>query len=152
MLLMGMPFYVIFVQLPQRFQSVNFTSAERAGILLLPATCLTPLGAMLSSLVAKKIPIEFVLTGSACVVCIGIGLLSSLPTDSKIWAGTYGYEIICGISLGLASPTYYMLIATSVAERDISVATGALSTWATITCLAFANVVRQIWSELSAAA
>jgi hypothetical protein len=148
---MGMPFYVIFVQLPQRFQSVNFTSAERAGILLLPATLLTPLGAMFSSLVAKRIPIEFVLTASVCVICVGVGLISSLPTDSKIWAGTYGYEIICGMGLGLASSPYYMLIATSVAERDLSVATGALSMWSTITCLVFANVVRQIWSELSAA-
>jgi cyanate permease len=122
-----MPFYVIFVQLPQRFQVVNFTSAERAGILLLPATLMTPVGAMVAGLAAKKVPIEFVLIVSATLVCLGVGLLGSLPTHSTLWPGTYGYEVITGLGLGLASPPYFMLIATSIAEKDMSVGTGALS-------------------------
>ncbi|KAF2644251.1 hypothetical protein P280DRAFT_466911 [Massarina eburnea CBS 473.64] len=48
MFLLGFPFYVMFIQLPQRFQGVNFTSAERAGILLLPVTLLTPVGAIIA--------------------------------------------------------------------------------------------------------
>lgn len=127
MFLLGMPFYVIFVQLPQRFQAVNFTSAERAGILLLPATLMTPVGAMVSGMAAKKIPIEFILIASAAVVFVGVGLISSLPTNQALWAGTYGYEVIAGLGLGLASPPYFMLIATSIAEKDMSVGTGALS-------------------------
>ncbi|KAF2034646.1 putative MSF multidrug transporter [Setomelanomma holmii] len=127
MFLMGMPFYVIFVQLPQRFQVVNFTSAERAGILLLPATLLTPVGAMVAGLAAKKVPIELILIASATVVCIGVGLLSSLPTHSALWPGTYGYEVITGLGLGLASPPYFMLIATSIEEKHMSVGTGALN-------------------------
>ena len=122
-----MPFYVIFVQLPQRFQSVNFTSAERAGILLLPTSLLTPVGAMAAGLVTKKIPIEYLLIASAAFVCTGVGLLSSLPTYSHLWPGTYGYEVVTGIGLGLASPPYFMLVATSIAERDMAVGTGALN-------------------------
>jgi hypothetical protein len=127
MFLLGMPFYVIFVQLPQRFQAVNFTTAERAGILLLPATLMTPVGAMISGLAAKNVPIEMILISSACVVCIGVGLLSSLPTQIALSGKTYAYEVVAGIGLGLASPPYFMLIATSVAEKDMSVATGTLS-------------------------
>jgi MFS family permease len=127
MFLLGMPFYVVFVELPQRFQAVNFTSAERAGILLLPATLMTPVGAMVAGLAAKKVPTEMILISSACVVCLGVGLLGSLPTQSPLWVGTYGYEIVAGLGLGLASPPYFMLVATSVAEKDISVGTGALS-------------------------
>lgn len=122
-----MPFYVALVQLPQRFQSVNFTSPERAGILLLPATAVTPVGAMIAGLAAKKIPVEFILILSASVICIATGLLSSLPTYSSVWQGTYGYEVLTGLGLGLASPPYYMLIATSIAEKDMSVGTGALN-------------------------
>lgn len=122
-----MPFYVIFVQLPQRFQTVNFTSAERAGILLLPTSLVTPVGAMAAGLAAKKMPIEFVLITSAVIVCLGVGLLSSLPTYSALWPGTYGYEVITGLGLGLASPPYFMLLATSIAEKDIAVGTGALN-------------------------
>jgi MFS family permease len=127
MFLLGMPFYVVFVQLPQRFQTVNFTSAQRAGILLLPATLVSPVGAMIAGLAAKRIPIEIVLILSAVVVTAGIGLLGSLPTYSHMWPGLYGYEVITGLGLGLASPPYFMLVATSVAEKDISVGTGALN-------------------------
>ena len=127
MFLLGMPFYVIFVQLPQRFQTVNFTNAERAGILLLPCTLVSPVGAMAAGLVAKRIATEYVLILAAAIVCIGTGLIGSLPTHSHLWTGIYGYEVIVGLGLGLASPPYFMLLATSIAEKDISVGTGALN-------------------------
>lgn len=127
-----MPFYVIFVQLPQRFQTVNFTAAERAGILLLPCTLVSPVGAMAAGLVAKRVATEYVLILSAAIVCIGTGLLGSLPTQSHLWPGIYGYEVIVGFGLGLASPPYFMLLATSIAERDISVGTGALNMMRTL--------------------
>lgn len=127
MFLIGMPFYVVFVQLPQRFQTVNFTTAERAGILLLPCTLVTPLGAMAAGLVARKIATEYVLILSAAIVFVGTGLMGSLPTHSHLWPGTYGYEVIIGLGLGLSSPPYFMLLATSIAGKDISVGTGALN-------------------------
>lgn len=127
-----MPFYIVFVQLPQRFQTVNFTSAERAGILLLPVCMLSPLGALVAGTVAKRVPLEFVLILAVSVVFVGIGLLSSLPTYSALWAGTYGYEVITGLGLGLASPPYFMLLATSIPEKDISVGTGALNMFRTL--------------------
>ncbi|KAL6706874.1 hypothetical protein ACN47E_005017 [Coniothyrium glycines] len=139
MMLVGMPFYVCFVQLPQRFQTVNFTSAERAGILLLPATLFTPVGAMVAGLAAKRVPIEIVLIMSTSVVMVGIGLLSSLPTYAPLWPGIYGYEVIVGFGLGLASPPYFMLVSTSIAERDLAVGTGALNMMRTVGgCIAVA--------------
>lgn len=132
MFLLGMPFYVIFVQLPQRFQTVNFTTAERAGILLLPCTLVSPVGAMVTGLAAKKIATEYILILSAAIVCIGTGLMGSLPTHSHLWTGIYGYEVIVGLGLGLAGPPYFMLLATSIAEKDISVGTGALNMMRTL--------------------
>lgn len=122
-----MPFYVMFVQLPQRFQTVNFTSAERAGILLLPATCVTAVGAMLASVAMKKLAIEYVGLIALSTICLSTGLLSSLPTYSKVWPGIYGYEIITGLSLGLTGPVYYILMGSTVAEKDGSAGTGALN-------------------------
>ena len=106
---------------------MNFTSAERAGILLLPATVVTPIGAMASGLAVKKAPVEIILVCSTAIVCVGTGLLGSLPTYSRLWPGLYGYEIIAGIALGLASPPYFVLVATSIQEKDIAVGTGALN-------------------------
>ncbi|KAB2100782.1 hypothetical protein AG0111_0g10987 [Alternaria gaisen] len=125
--LLGFAFYVVFVQLPQRFQGVNFTSAERAGILLLPATVVTPIGAMASGLAVKTVPVEIVLVCSTATVCIGMGLLGSLPTYIHLWPGLYGYEVITGLALGLASPPYFVLVATSIQEKDIAVGTGTLN-------------------------
>lgn len=133
MFLVGIPFYACYIQLPQRFQAVNHTTAERAGILLLPVSLLTPVGAMITGLlIGKVIAAEYILIISAAIICIGIGLLSSIPTHPAFWVGTYGYEVITGLGLGLVSPPYYYLLATSVGENDVAVGTGALNMWRTL--------------------
>lgn len=120
-----MPFYVNFVQLPQRFQMVNFTTAERAGVLLLSLTVVTPIGALVAGFAIKKVAAEYIFIFAAAMLCIGIGLLGSLPTHSHLWIGIYGYEIIVGVGMGLAAPPSYLLLQTSIAEKDVSVGTGA---------------------------
>jgi MFS family permease len=133
MLLMGMPSYVVFIQLPQRFQGVNFTSAERAGILLLPVSLLTPVGAMMAGVFfgkkirGKVVPVEYVLLASAVIISIGVGLLSSLPIVSHISNATYGYEIIIGFGLGFANPPYFPLLNTCVEEKDVAVGIGIMN-------------------------
>ncbi|KAL5379079.1 hypothetical protein DPSP01_008712 [Paraphaeosphaeria sporulosa] len=127
MFLLGMPFMSMFIQLPQRFQGVNFVSAERAGILLLPVSLMTPVGAMLGGLLNKKFPAECVLLLGTAVIGIGTGLLSSLPIDNGIADATYGYEIITGAGLGLASTPYYIMLYTSVEEKDVPIGTGILN-------------------------
>lgn len=128
MFLLGMPFLVMFIQLPQRFQGVNFTSAERAGILLLPMTLLTPIGAMIAgAMLGRNFPAEYMLIGSTAIISIGIGLFSSLPTDSHVANETYAYEVITGLGLGLASPPYFMMLYTSVDEKDAPIGTGTLN-------------------------
>ncbi|KAF2265586.1 MFS general substrate transporter [Lojkania enalia] len=128
MFLIGMPFYVAIIQLPQRFQAVNNKSAEKAGILLLPLSLLTPVGAMITGVViGKRLAGEYCLIIGAAFICVGIGLLSGLPVHVGFSAATYGYEVVTGFGLGFATPPLYYLLATSVGERDISVGTGALN-------------------------
>ncbi|CAI6341676.1 unnamed protein product [Periconia digitata] len=127
MFLLGMPFYTMFIQLPQRFQSVNFTTAERAGILLLPVTLMTPVGAVVAGVMDRWIAAEYVLILATSTISIGIGLLSSLPVDAHISNATYAYEVVTGFGLGLASPPYFIFLYTSIHERDASVGTGSLN-------------------------
>lgn len=87
---------------------------------------------MVAGLAAKKVATEYILILAAAIVCVGTGLMSSLPTHSHLWPGIYGYEIIVGLGLGLASPPYFMLLGTSIAEKDISVGTGALNMMRTL--------------------
>jgi len=156
MFLLGMPFSVMFIQLPQRFQGVNFTSAERAGILLLPVSLLTPVGAMVGgALNARKVPAEYLLLTGTAVISIGTGLLSSLSVESSISPITYGYEVIIGFGLGLASSPYFIILYTCVEEKDAPVGTGILNMLRTLggavaiaVCSALHNTV---WRDKSLA-
>ena len=127
MFLLGMPFTTMFIQLPQRFQGVNFTSAERAGILLLPVSLLTPVGAMVGGTLVKKLAAEYILLIAIAIVSVGTGLLSSLSIDSAILNETYGYEVITGFGLGLASTPYYVMLYSSVEEKDVPIGTGIMN-------------------------
>ncbi|KAF1971396.1 MFS general substrate transporter [Bimuria novae-zelandiae CBS 107.79] len=144
MFLLGMPFTVMFIQLPQRFQGVNFSGAERAGILLLPASLMTPVGAMFGGALVKKIPAELILLVATAIVSIGTGLLSSLSVHPEIVDATYGYEIITGFGLGLASTPYYIMLYTSVEERDVPIGTGILNIAVAVAiCSALHNTMLQ---------
>jgi hypothetical protein len=133
MFFFGMSSYVVFIQLPQRFQGVNFKSAERAGILLLPVSLLTPVGAMISGvlfgkkIMGKSVPLEYVLLSSLGIISLGVGLLSSLPVDSHLSGATYGYEIIIGFGIGLANPPYFPLLSTCVEEKDVAIGIGIMN-------------------------
>lgn len=133
MFLLGIPFYVTVIQLPQRFQTVNHASSQRAGILLLPLMLLTPVGAMAASVVmGKKVAAEYVLAISTGMVSVGIGLLGYVSIESHIQPAIYGYEIIIGFALGTASAALYFLIATTVDKKDLATATGAINMLRTI--------------------
>ena len=100
---------------------------------------MTAVGAMAGGLAANKSPAEYVLVASSAIICIGTGLLGSLPTSSAVWPGIYGYQVLIGLGLGASSPPYYMLLATSIDDKDISVGTGALNMMRTLGgCIAIA--------------
>jgi MFS family permease len=120
MFLMGFSFYSCIIELPQRFQSVNGTSAARAGILLLALTLITPVGAMISGLVmGRYIPAEYIMIIANIIILIGVALLSTLPVHHPIPPAEFGYEVIMGAGLGLASPPPFLILKTSVAGKDI---------------------------------
>ena len=129
MFLAGMPFMVTIVELPQRFQAVNIASATKSGYLLLPVTLMTPIGAMLAGLAISKkiIAAEYALIVSTCIVSLGVGLLSTVPVETHVWPGTFGYEVIAGLGLGLTSSPLYYLLYTSLEEKDATIGTGALN-------------------------
>lgn len=133
MFLMGFSFYSCIIELPQRFQSVNGTSAARAGILLLALTLITPVGAMISGLVmGRYIPAEYIMIIANIIILIGVALLSTLPVHHPIPQAEFGYEVIMGAGLGLASPPPFLILKTSVAGKDIASATGALNMFRTL--------------------
>ena len=75
----------------------------------------------------RKVAAENVLIIATVLVSVGFGLLSSLPVGHTFPKAAYGYEVLTGLGLGLASPPFYMLLSTSVPEKDIAMGTGALN-------------------------
>ncbi len=117
---LGAPFNVIIFSLPQRFQIVNSTSPLGAGIRLLPFTCATPVGSIVSSMVAGKMkipPIYLVVTAS-CLQIVGFSLLSTLPVVKYIPRAQYGYEVIAGFGVGINISTLVLMTPASVQKRD----------------------------------
>ena len=117
---LGAPFNVVIFSLPQRFQIVNNTSPLGAGIRLLPFTCATPVGSLLSSLMAGKLkipPIYLVITAS-CLQVVGFSLLSTLPVVRHISNTQYGYEVIAGFGVGINISTLVLMTPFSVQKRD----------------------------------
>jgi cyanate permease len=120
MFFLGFGFYVAIIELPQRFQAVNGTTASRAGILLLALTLLSPVGAMLAGVMMHRVvAAEYFIVIANVLIVLGIGLLSNLPTTHAFSAATYGYEIILGLGLGATSPPYYFLLGSVVGKADI---------------------------------
>ncbi|KPM39646.1 hypothetical protein AK830_g6896 [Neonectria ditissima] len=126
LLWLGFTFYVPVIQIPQRFQHVNNTTATRAGILVLPLTLVSPCSALCSGILVGKnrywAPALAILGG--CLNVVGITLISTLPTSDHISSAQFGYQTLIGLSIGLLTPSLMYLIKIEVDEKDIAGAMG----------------------------
>jgi hypothetical protein len=129
----GFPFTSLVVNIPQRFQAVNGTTAQRAGISLLPLLLMTPLASGLSGYLAsnQKLrlpPLYLVLLGS-CLQLIGVGLDSSISTNvtDGIQRVQYAYEVLMGIGFGLVLSSLLTLVPMVAHKSDIPVLLGAVT-------------------------
>lgn len=118
---LGAPFTVAVFQIPQRSQIVNSASALGAGIRLLPFAFASPVGSMISAVIAGKLkipPIYLILIASTLQV-IGFTLLSTLPTSGDLLLhAQYGYEVIAGFGVGVNISTQMLMTPFSVERRD----------------------------------
>ncbi|MCJ1380726.1 hypothetical protein MMC17_003834 [Xylographa soralifera] len=126
--LVGVPFNVVVVTLPQRFQVVSGTTAFGAGLRLLPYSFSASFGAFVANIAGAKgkiAPIDVLFVGALFQV-LGLALLSTLTTSASFPAAGYGYEVLAGMGIGL---TFGILVLATpfIAEpRDLAVATGAI--------------------------
>ncbi|EGY19815.1 uncharacterized protein VDAG_01831 [Verticillium dahliae VdLs.17] len=94
--LTGFPFMAAIINIPQRLQTVNSTTAIGAGLRMLPLLLLSPVASALSGvLITKlKVPPLYVLTLGGVLQVIGVGLFSSLDsTTLKVPDAQYGYQL-----------------------------------------------------------
>ena len=148
-ILNGIPFTVLTVNLPQRFQSVNGLSALDVGIRLLPFSLLSPIGSLVSNIIfaRKRAPITLLFI-SAILQVLGLALLAAEPISFDIPAQEYVFQAIVGFGLGFMFGTLLVITPTSVDPRDLSTATSAMLQMRQMvrrnTPLAYANRVQTV--------
>lgn len=110
------------INIPQRLQTVNSTTAIGAGLRMLPLLLLSPVASALSGvLITKlKVPPLYVLTLGGVLQVIGVGLFSSLDsTTLKVPDAQYGYQVIMGLGFGFNLATILMMATIIVPENDL---------------------------------
>ncbi|KAJ6096144.1 MFS general substrate transporter [Penicillium sp. IBT 16267x] len=124
---LGVPFTMLVISLPQRFQTVNELSALDAGVRLLPYALLAPIGSLISNMIfmRRPKPLLLLLVG-ACFQVVGLALLCSEPVSTMISAKIYGYQILAGFGVGITFGTLVTITPSSVDPRDLATATGAM--------------------------
>ncbi|RAL14313.1 uncharacterized protein BO97DRAFT_412635 [Aspergillus homomorphus CBS 101889] len=109
---------ILYIELPQRFQTVNDSSAIGAGLKVLTFGVGSPVGAALCSLLAGRLRTPFVYLAAAGSVLqiVGAFLLSSVPATPDIWPGQYGYMAITGLGIGISIAALYMCVPVVVGD------------------------------------
>ncbi|RPA95467.1 putative MFS multidrug transporter [Choiromyces venosus 120613-1] len=126
----GFPFLGAIINLPQRFQIVNGTSATGAGIRLFPMVLTAPLASWFSAVLISvvKIPAFYVLVTACSLQVVGLSLMGTLPTDTMAVSNAqYGYEVIMGMGFGLAITTAIIMVRIVVDAKDQAVVMGAIT-------------------------
>lgn len=118
--LTGAPFTVAVIQIPIRFQTVNGVSALGAGIRLLPFAVLSPIGSIIAAGVAGKlkVPPIYLLLGGSVIQTVGLALLSTSPTTTRINIAQYGYQAVAGFGVGVNIACLLVMTPFTVEKRD----------------------------------
>lgn len=108
------------INIPQRFQTVNMTTATGAGIRMFTLLLLSPVATAFAGVLVSKlrVPPLYILFLGGCLQTIGIGLFSSLDSSTPILPAQYGYQVILGLGFGFNLSTILMMVPLVVTERD----------------------------------
>ncbi|KLO86312.1 Uncharacterized protein LW93_11086 [Fusarium fujikuroi] len=125
----GFPFMAALINIPQRFQTVNMTSAINAGIRTLPLLLLSPLATAINGILVSKlgVPPLYTLFLGGSLQTIGVGLYSSLKSSTSIASAQYGYEAIMGLGFGFNLSTILMMVPLVVTEKNLAVTMGSVT-------------------------
>lgn len=120
-LLSGIPYNIIVIDLPQRFQAVDGVSPFGAGVRLIPFNFLISFGSVVVNLVALKarIPPIYLLFAGSVFQMTGIAFLSFLPEGKTVPSAIYGYEVLAGFGIGMMFGMCLVIPPHVVEARDL---------------------------------
>ncbi|KAF2177012.1 MFS general substrate transporter, partial [Zopfia rhizophila CBS 207.26] len=126
--IIGFPFMITIIYLPQSLQVAASRSTIRAGIDIIPLLIFSALGSGLGGAFCARKPIEReILTFSFALQLLGLGLLYYAPLKRSVTAGQYAYECIAGLGFGFSLSTIVIVARRAVQPDDLSVAMGFIT-------------------------
>lgn len=117
----GVPYNIIVINIPQRFQGLYGTSPFEAGVRLVPFNFLIALGTVVANISAAKTrirPIYLLFIGST-IQLIGLALFSTLSSDLHIPSVIYGWEVLSGFGIGIVFGILLLIPPQVVEQRDL---------------------------------
>ncbi|KAF3407191.1 putative efflux pump gsfJ [Talaromyces pinophilus] len=126
--IVGFPFNVMVVNLPQRFQTILRVSPLEAGVRLLPYALGSPIGAVIANLVCSKFNLAFItmLLAGGILQVIGLPLLATLTTEPNFPRVGYFEEALSGLGIGITFGILILDTPLTADPQDLAAATGAV--------------------------
>jgi hypothetical protein len=115
----GFPYFVVIYNIPLYLQVVNGKSPLTAGLGLLPLLVSSAIGSTLGGAISSKKDLSFYsLTVASCLMTLGIGLMSTISSGSRVDPKLYGFEVFVGVGFGLSVSTSSILAAIQCELTD----------------------------------
>jgi len=124
--LINSAFLVTFYYLPIYFQSVQGVSASTSGVRTVPFILAVTFCVVIVGQIITKTGYAYpwMIVGAA-ITTIGSGMIYTFDTNSP--AGKWiGYQILCGIGVGVSFQVPVMLIQATTKDADVPLATATL--------------------------
>ncbi|KAJ5956122.1 hypothetical protein N7501_010401 [Penicillium viridicatum] len=124
----GAPYNVVLVYVPQQAQLLLDKSPLDAGIYLIGYSAIAAVAAAIVNVASSRgrIPFIYTLLVGCTVHTVGIGLLSTIATSRGFHATDIGYLVIAGTGMGLTMGILVLSTPYIVEDRDLAIATGTV--------------------------
>ncbi|KAJ5940198.1 hypothetical protein N7516_000366 [Penicillium verrucosum] len=124
----GAPYNVVLVYVPQQAQLLLDKSPLDAGIYLIGYSAIAAVAAAIINIASARgrIPFIYTLLVGCTVHTVGIGLLSTIANSRGFHATDIGYLVIAGTGMGLTMGVLVLSTPYIVEDRDLAIATGTV--------------------------
>ncbi|KAF2836638.1 MFS general substrate transporter [Patellaria atrata CBS 101060] len=126
--LSGIPYNVLIINIPQRFQDVGGESPMTSAVRLIPFNLLISFTCVIVNVVVGRTGIAciwFLLSGSIAQL-VGLSWFCALPTDGTIPSTIYACQIFTGLGIGCVLGITMLMPPLVVEKRDLAISSGAL--------------------------
>jgi len=119
----GAPFNVVLVYVPQQAQLLLDKSPLESGIYLIGYSAVAAIAAVIANIASSRgrIPFVYSLLVGCTIHTVGIGLLSTIATSEGFHATDIVYSVIAGGGLGLTMGILVLSIPYIVEDRDLGI-------------------------------